>query len=445
MPRFLLRILALSLIFPACAYAASQEKVESFKLANGLEVIVIPNHRIPAVSHMMWYRIGAADDPPGKSGLAHFHEHLMFQGTAKYKSGDYAEIISRKGGEQNAFTGADATSYYVNIAKENLPLVMELEADRMRGLKPEDKDVAKEKQVIIEERRQRVENNPDALLNEQVNAALFRNHPYHQPIIGWMSEMENLGKADVLKFHQSYYHPNNAILVVSGDITAAELKPMAEKYYGVLQAADIPLRRWNAEPAQNAARRIIMHHANVRQPEWSRTYSASSLAYGKKEEALPLFVLAQLFGGGKTSRLYQALVVEQKIASAVDTSYSGFNLGPAQFEITVTPEAAVSPEQIETAVDKEIEKIKIGASDAEIVRAKSLLKAESIYARDGLTGMARIMGWLRIAGLDTDYFYLWPELIERVSTEEISGAAKNTLQMNQSVTAFLLPEEKEKK
>ncbi len=236
-------------------------------LANGLEVIVIPNHRIPAVSQMIWYRIGAGDDPLGKSGLAHYHEHMMFEGTAKFKAGEYSDIIARHGGQQNAFTGADATSYFVNIAKEQLPLVMEMEADRMRGLTPTDEGAQKEKQVIIEERRQRIENSPEALLSEQMNAALFRNHPYHWPVIGWMHEMEGLTKEDVLQFHRTWYHPNNAILIISGDVTAAEVRPLAQKYYGGLPNVPVPPRRWNKEPPQNNARRVTLHHKNVKQPE----------------------------------------------------------------------------------------------------------------------------------------------------------------------------------
>ena len=219
-----LSLAQLLLSAPLPVQAEPVPAIESFTLANGLEVIVIPNHRIAAVSQMVWYRIGAADDPLGKSGLAHFHEHTMFLGTPKYKSGEYADIIARHGGQENAFTGYDATSYYINIAKDQLPLAMELEADRMRGIKPTDDGAEKEKQVIIEERRMRIENSPDALLSEQMNAALFRHHPYHWPVIGWMREMEGLTKDDVLAFHKLWYHPNNAILIISGDITAAEVK-----------------------------------------------------------------------------------------------------------------------------------------------------------------------------------------------------------------------------
>jgi zinc protease len=435
-------LLAAFLSVPAAALAENDTRIESFFLDNGLEIIVIPNHRVPAVSHMIWYRVGAADDPQGKSGLAHFHEHMMFQGTAKLKPGEYSDVIARNGGEENAFTGFDATSYYINISKEFLPLAMELEADRMRGLKPSEEGTKKEKEVIIEERRMRVDNNPEALLGEQVNASLFRNHPYQVPIIGWKHEMEGLAREDVLAFHKKWYHPNNAMLIVSGDVTGQEVRRLAQKYYGSLPKGIAPSRRWMDEPPQNIERRLVMHHVNVKHPSWSRDYMAPSTAYGNKEQAIALFVLAQLLGEGKSSRLYQSIVVEQKLATAIWVDYNGFTMGPSVLSIGITPEQGVDLGNVEKALDKELQRaVHEGFSDEELNRAKTLLKAETIYARDGLTGMARIMGWLRICGLDKDYFTRWPELIDAVTVPQINQAAKETLQITRSVTATLLPQE----
>ncbi len=437
--------MAVALVASAPAFADAKLATESFMLDNGLEVIVIPNHRIPAVSQMIWYKVGAADDPAGKSGLAHFHEHTMFLGTAKHKDGDYAAIAASHGGDENAFTGHDATAYFINIPKEELPLVMELEADRMNALTPSDAAMVKEKQVIIEERRMRIENSPDATLSEQMSAALFRNHPYHIPVIGWMSEMEGLNKDDVLAFHQAWYHPNNAVLILSGDITAAEAKPLVEKYYGVLPKVDVPKRQWAVEPPQNVARRLVMHHASVRQPSWGRSYVAPSVAFGKKEDAMALFVLAEILGDGKTSRMYQSLVVDQKLASGIDVNYGGFDIGPSTLDFAASPQLNVSLETLEHAVDKELAKLRTAPiSDAEMLRAKTLLKAESVYARDSLTSMARIMGTIRLCGLDRDYFSHWNEMIEAVTKEQVMQAAKDTLVETQSVTAFLLPEEADK-
>ncbi|MFO0389314.1 MAG: M16 family metallopeptidase [Alphaproteobacteria bacterium] len=430
-----------TVLFTVLAFpAASTPVVETFNLSNGMEVIALPNHRVPAVSHMLWFRVGAADDPPGKSGLAHYHEHMMFKGTRNYKSGEYADIIARHGGQQNAFTGHDATSYFVNISKEHLPLVMRLEADRLRGLTPSDEDAEKEKQVIIEERRERTENNPQALLDEQMGALLYRHHPYRIPVIGWMHEMEGLTKKDTLDFHNAYYHASNAILIVSGDITAAELKPLVEKYYGNLPKMPTPERRWVSEPPQRAPRHITLEHPNVKQPEWTKIYEASSFNNGNKKEALPLFLLSQLLGGGKTSHLYQTIVVEKKLASAIDTSYNGFSIGPAEFGITAVPEQGVTLEALGKAIDEEIKTIlSKDFKAADIARAKTLLKAESVYARDGLSGIARIMGWVRMAGLHADYFSRWDAMIDAVTPQEISEAATHALDAKASVTGWLLP------
>ncbi len=425
------------------AYAAENPAIETFTLKNGLEVIVIPNHRVPAVSHMIWYKVGGGDDPSGKSGLAHYHEHMMFEGTPKLKAGEYAEVIARNGGQQNASTGHDATSYYINISKEGLPLAMALEADRMAGLNPSDAGAAKEKEVIIEERRERIENNPEALLWEQMSAALYRNHPYHWPVIGWMNEMKVLTKDDVIKFHNTWYHPNNAVLVINGDVTAAEVKPLAEKYYGPLPRADIPARHWNDEPPQIAARRIVMHHPNVKQATWSRMYEVPSLNHGKKEEVVPLILLGQILGGGETSRLYQSLVVEQKLALSVDAEYGdAFAFGPSDFVISFIPESGVAMEDVEKALDKEIGKAaQEGFAPEEIARAKTLLKAETIYQREGLNSIANIVGSLRVRGLSLDYFTKLSEMIDKIGEGEIRAALKDTLVPEQSVTGILLPPE----
>lgn len=433
---------ALLALAPGFALA---QPIESFTLENGLEVVVIENHRVPAVSHMLWYRVGAADDPPGKSGLAHYHEHLMYQGTQKLKSGEYSKTIAARGGQENAFTGHDATSYYVNIAKEQLGLAMELEADRMRGLKPSEADVAKEKEVILEERRLRVENQPEALLSEQVSAALFRNHPYHTPVIGWMHEMQKLTAKDVQEFHARYYHPNNAILIIGGDVTAQQVRELAQKYYGGIPRGELPARHWGEEPPQNAVRRVALSHVNVRQPSWSRVYAVPTLAYGKKEQALPLFVLAQLLGGGKTSWLYKALVLEQKIATQVSVDYNGMAIGPGRFSIDVTPAQGVSLAAVEKAVDAQLEAfLAKGVDERSFARAKTLLKAEALFARDGLSGMSHIMGWLRMCGLDKDYFTRWPDMIMAVTQAQVMEAAHAALVKEASVTAELLPKAEEK-
>ena len=437
--KIILPILAWSCI-TAPSFAAGEQPIETFTLKNGMEVIVLPNHRVPAVNHMLWYRIGAADDPQGKSGLAHFHEHLMFKGSPKFGAGEYVRLIDKNGGEHNAFTGDDATSYYVTIAKDRLPLVMAMEADRMRALTVSETETEKEKQVIIEERRSRIENSPQALLNEQIAAALFRNHPYRLPAIGWLHEIETLTHKDALDFHAQYYHPNNAVLIVSGDITSAELKPLAKQYYGNLKQMNVPARAWLSEPPSIAARSVTLHHKHVKQPQLKRVYEAANVSAGKPQ-AHALYVLAHVLGGGKNSVLYQSLVVEKKLASEVSADYDFFARGPAQFSIDITPEQGITLAQIEAVLGEELTGfLKVGVGSESLARTKRLMQADTIYAREGLTSISNIMGWMVMTDMPPEDFNRWPDMIAAVSGEEVLAAAKQLLTRRSSVTGYLLPE-----
>jgi zinc protease len=330
---------------------------ESFNLKNGMQVVVIPNHKIPEVSHMVWYKVGAMDEMRGKSGVAHFLEHLMFKGTKKYRDGAFSKIVALNGGKENAFTGHDYTAYFQTISKDKLPLVMELEADRMRNLILSEDDVEKELQVIIEERRMRTDNEPRALLREQLYAALFQNHPYGNPVIGWMHEMENLTREDAIKHYRTYYAPNDAILVVAGDVTVEEVKKLAQKYYGKLKKSDMPKRPELLEPPQRAARSLVMEDERVKEPEWWRVYYAPSYNQDKTEMYYPLTVLSKILGEGNLSRLYQKMVVEKKISTVVGTSYSGLSRGPGDFTFYALPAKGVELSEIEKAINAEIEDI----------------------------------------------------------------------------------------
>lgn len=303
------------------ALAVESQPIETFRLKNGMQVILVESHRVPAVTHMLLYKVGAADDYPGHSGLAHYNEHMMFQGTPKVPAGEYGRLIAANGGRFNAFTTRDFTAYHVSIAKEHLPMVMELEADRMLNLAPTMQNFTKEREVIIEERRMTVENKPESLLAEEMEAMLFRNSPYHNPVIGWMQEMQALSRDDVLAFHHEFYRPANAVLVVAGDMTRKELEPLAEKYYGSLKKGEPYVRHWRIEPPQRGPRHIEIHHKNVNQPQFFRYYTAPSINGADKDLVIPSLVMAQLLGGGQTSRLYQSLVVKQKIATEVSAGH----------------------------------------------------------------------------------------------------------------------------
>lgn len=421
--------------------AAAADAIESATLKNGMELVVIPNHRAPMVSHMIWYRVGGADDLPGKSGLAHYNEHMMFLGTPALKKGEYSRRIARHGGNHNAFTNKDYTAYYANIAREHLPMVMEMEADRMRHLAPPPEEFRREREVIIEERRMRMDNKPESLLSEQMDAALFLNHPYRLSTIGWKHEMETLSQDDVMAFHRRFYHPANAVLVVAGDITLKELQPLTEKYYGSIPAGTKNPRAWSKEPPHRASARLQMRHPNVREPLLMRRYLMSGLVDGDTSRAPALYVWAQWLGGSKTSRFYQALVREKKLATAVSVDYDGLCLGPARLNITARPAAGVTLDTLEREIDALLEQARNAPpSEDELRRAKLAQKASIVFTADGLQGMANLVGEFRMAGLPADFAQHWPETIDTVTAAQVLEAGRKELDITRSVTAWLLPE-----
>ena len=249
---------------------------ETFTLKNGMQVVVISNHRAPVVRHMVWYKVGGADEAPGESGIAHLLEHLMFKGTKNMEPGAFSASVARNGGQENAFTSHDYTAYFQTIASDRLDMVMRMEADRMTNLRITAEQVVPERDVVLEERRSRVDNNPSSQLREQIRAVLFLNYPYRRPVIGWEHEIRALNVDRILAFYKRYYAPNNAVLIVEGDVDVADIKPMAEKYYGAIpRGPDITRERTTESPAR-ADRRLTMEHERVTQPSWSRRYIAPS-------------------------------------------------------------------------------------------------------------------------------------------------------------------------
>ena len=415
---------------------------ETFTLKNGMAVVVIPNHRVPVVTHMVWYKVGSADEPPGKSGIAHFLEHLMFKGTRKLASEEFSRILAHNGGRENAFTSHDYTGYYQSIAVDRLEMVMEMEADRMTNLVFDAKEVEPERQVIFEERRNRTGNNPSALLAEHVNATLYLNHPYRRPVIGWEHEIRGLTIADLMSFYRRWYVPNNAILVVAGDITAEELRPLAEKTYGRIPAAPARLRVRPGEPPHRAARRVTLKDPRVRQPSWSRTFLAPSYTEGATEHVYALQVLAEILGGA-TGPLYRSLVVEQKLAVSAGAYFEPDRLGPGTFGFYASPRPGVSMEKLEAAMEAELARVvDKGVTGKEARRAKGRLQAEAVYARDSLGTGARVLGGALAIGLTVEDVESWPERIGAVTVPEINAAARDVLGQAASVTALLLPEDK---
>ncbi|MBF0373087.1 MAG: insulinase family protein [Alphaproteobacteria bacterium] len=434
-------ILALCLTAAAGSAQAAIFNAETFVLENGMEVVVIPNHRSPVVSHQVWYRVGSADEAPGKTGLAHLLEHLMFKGTDKVPAGAYSRLVARNGGRDNAFTAFDYTGYYVNVAKDRLELAMTLEADRMVNLRLAEKDVLTERDVVLEERRSRTDNNPSALLNEQVRAALYLNHPYHNPVIGWASEVGSLSRADAEAFYHRWYAPNNAILVVAGDITAAELKPLAEKHYGAIPARTLPERLRNAEPPQVAARRVELRDARVRQPSWSRSYHAPSYNRDPDGLAYALQVLSEVVGGGATSQIYRSLVVDKELASSAGAWYDPTAIDTSTFGVYVSPRPGVEIAEVERAMEAEVAAIlEKGVAPEEIERAKRRLQASAVYARDSLYTGANVLGTGVTTGQSVADIEAWPERIAAVTAGQVAQAARKVLDEKASVTGVLLPD-----
>ena len=433
-------LVLLAVVLPTSA-AAQRFDVESFTLANGLQVVVLPNHRVPAVTQMVWYKTGAADDPRGKSGIAHFLEHLMFKGTRANPPGTFSALIARNGGRDNAFTTDDYTAYHETVAKDRLDLVMGLEADRMTGLVLEDSVVLPERDVILEERRTRIDNDPSALMREQLEAALFLNASSHNPSIGWEHEMRGLGTADALAFYRDWYAPNNAILIIAGDVDGADVKPLAERHFGSLAPHAVPSRLRLEEPPHHAAVRLEMKSPRVAQPSWRRIYLAPSYRAGATQHAYALQVLAEILAGSADARLHKALVLDKKMALTVGAGYSPSALGLADFGVYATPKPGVSIADIEAAIDAELHRIlEHGVEADEVAQAARRMQATAIYSQDSLSGPANIVGTALAIGRSLGDVAAWPDRIGAVTSAEVLAAARAVLVERNSATGILLPE-----
>ncbi|MGX0879214.1 zinc protease [Roseovarius sp. MBR-154] len=432
-------IAALTLFLPVTAGAQTAGQVSSFTLDNGMQVVVIEDHRAPVVTQMVWYRAGSADERPGVSGVAHFLEHLLFKGTETMEPGEFSATVARNGGSDNAFTSYDYTAYFQRIAADRLELVMKMEADRMVNLQLDEGDIATERDVIIEERNQRVENSPGALFREQKNATQYLNHRYGVPIIGWRHEMEALDLDAALEFYETYYAPNNAILVVAGDVTPNKVRSLAETYYGVIPAnPDLPERTRPQEPPQLAERRLTMRDARVSQPYVTRSYLAPERDSGAQQEAAALTLLAELLGGGQTSFLSERLQFDEQVAVQVGAWYTATSLDDTTFDLAIVPAPGVTLQQAEDKLDEALLAFLETAPDAKALeRIKMQVRAEEIYDRDDAAGLARRYGGALTQGLTVEDVQAWPGILQDTTSEQIMQAARRVLDRSQSVTGWL--------
>ncbi len=426
----------------AAMAATAQARVSEFKLDNGMQVVVIPDTRAPVVTHMVWYRVGSADEPQGTSGIAHFLEHLMFKSTEKIAIGEFSKIVARLGGQDNAFTSNDATAYFQRIAKDRLPQVMEMEADRMVNLKLTEKEVLTERDVILEERRSRVENSPASILDEQMSATLYQNHPYRIPVIGWMHEIAKLSPADAITFYKRYYAPNNAILVVAGDVTPEGVKSMAEATYGKVKAntaVGAPRIR-PSEPEARAPRRVDLLDPRAGRTTVSRHYIAPSYTNAAPGEAEALDLLLKIMGGGTTSRMYKKLVVADQVASSAGGYYSGSNMDSGKVGIAAVVADGSTIEKAEASMDAVIAELKTNlVTTEELDRAKKAYIAEYIYESDNQSTLARRYGWGLVSGNTLAKIDAWPQELAKVTAEQIRDAAVKHLELKRSVTGTLAP------
>ncbi|HVA12201.1 MAG TPA: pitrilysin family protein [Stellaceae bacterium] len=435
-------ILLLLAVLLALASPARAELFEAhgFTLANGLQVVVIPNHRAPIVTQMVWYKAGAADEVIGKSGAAHFLEHLMFRGTKTVPPGDFSRIVAQNGGEDNAFTTHDYTAFFQNVAADRLELVMKLEADRMANLVIDDAVVTPERQVILEERRMRIDNSPAALFDEQLNTALYLHHPYRIPTIGWEDEMHKLTTKDEQDFYRRWYAPNNAVVVIAGDATPEHVKALAEKYYGVIPARAVPARDRVSEPPKVAAARLTMKSPRVTDVDWSRQWLAPSYRAGETKYAYPLQVLAEVLGGSADSPLYKGLVIDKGLALSAGAFYDPDQYDLTTFGFEATVKNGVSVADFEAALDGIVKTALDGGIAADQVeRAKQRMIAEATYARDSLSGPARIVGTALALGRSLDDVQSWPDRIAAVTLDQVRAAAKAVIRDDIAVTGVLMP------
>ncbi|WP_286201020.1 pitrilysin family protein [Labrenzia sp. 5N] len=403
--------------------------LESFTLNNGLQVVVIPDRRAPVVTHMIWYKVGSADEPEGQSGVAHFLEHLMFKGTHDHPNGEFSKMVADRGGQENAFTSTDYTAYFQKVAKQHLPLMMKLEADRMENLVLSDEVVTPERDVVLEERRMRVDSEPGSRLQEALNSITFVNHPYGSPVIGWQSEIEALNKEAAIAFYDRFYTPNNAVVVIAGDVDVDAVRKLAQETYGkVARRADPGERLRPAEPPLAGERRIAVSDPRVRQESLSQIWIVPSQTTGEGRTPEALDILSYILGEGPSSRLHKALVLDQEAALSAGAYYQGSALDNGRFGLYAVPRPGYTLEDMERLIATELQKLlETGVTEEEVERARNSMVASAIYAQDSQSGLARLFGGALTTGQTIENVQTWPSQVQAVTPEDVLDAARTYL------------------
>ncbi|MBE9515832.1 MAG: insulinase family protein [Proteobacteria bacterium] len=438
------RMSGIVLVFTAlmgCASSPVQERI----LDNGLKVIVREDHRAPVVVSQIWYRVGGIDEPEGLTGISHVLEHLMFKGTKTLKPGEFSRIIAAEGGRENAFTGRDYTAYFQTLEKSRLPVSFRLEAERMQNLMFDEKEFQKEAAVVREERRLRTEDKPEALTYEKFMATAYTTHPYKQPIVGWMADLKAHKLSDMEKWYSNWYAPNNATLVVAGDVKAGEVFALAEKYYGVVPTRPVAKRSIKAEPKQTQPRRSTVK-APAKVPYYISGYHVPVMGQGKDEETYALSVLAGVLDGGNSARLARDLIRGSQIASSAGAGYSGMSRGPGLFMLDGTPANGKRISDVEKALMAQVEKLKTElVSESELKRIKAQVLASDVYGRDSVFYQAMRIGIMETIGLDYRLMDDYVDNIKKVTAEQLRTVARKYLVASNQTTTVLDPQPMSKK
>jgi zinc protease len=438
-PRLLASLICAVLVLLPLQARAYEIGIKDFTLSNGMRIVLIPEMQSPAVIHSLWFRVGAADDEKGKTGLAHYLEHLMYKGTKTRSAGEYFRTVDQNGAEINAFTTRDYTVYHVRMAKEMLPKVMELEAERMRDLVIREEEMVTEREVVKEERRERYENDPAAQLSELMDEALLPDHPYGHPGIGYMQDVTTLSKADAEAFYSRYYHPNNAVVVISGALTIEEVKDLAETFYASLSSGPKVLpRQLVPQLAKVEKPRIEMVDPQARSDTFRRDYRVPSFRTSQDKEAYALDFLATILASGTQGRLFEELVIKRKIAADLSANYAGNFLLAGELAIWAVPNQGYTPADVEKAIDEVLsELIKNGVTQAEVDRALKRAKISSVFALDRQMGLVEMVGAGLMNGWEPrDVMTL--ERWEGVTAKDVTEAARKYLKIDNSVTGVLL-------
>ncbi len=426
---------------PAPAISAKSPQTYEYQLDNGMRVIVKPDHRAPVVVSMVWYRVGSIDEVTGHTGVAHVLEHMMFKGTRDVPAGQFSRLIAAAGGRDNAFTSRDATAYFQTLQKSELPLALRLEADRMANLDLSADEFKREIQVVMEERRWRVDDQARSLLFEQLMASVFRAHPYRHPVIGWMNDLQNMTADDARAFYERWYGPNNALLVVVGDVKPDEVLALAKQHFGVLKPRALPERKPQVEPEQRGIQRIAVK-APAELPYLVMTYRAPALQKPEEDwEPYALDVLSDVLAGNEAARLNRSLVRDQRIASSAGAGYDSVGRGPALFQLYATPTQGKTVDDVEHALRLELKRvIDEGVSAEELERVKAQSVAAHVYQRDSMMFQARMIGALEIAGLSHRYIDLFLDKLKAVTPEQVQAVAKKYLRDDALTVTWLDPQ-----